>query len=170
MTTAATADPAAETLAAELAKREAALADRERALEAKAVAFAEQGRQARHADHQRAAAELAKKGVVVGPGEQAGLVSFLDGLDAAGTVSFADGGQTVSQAPRDYLLGLLSKMRSRLPPLGEIAGGTGADGINFADAGSIAQAAAAYEAERARQGLPVTPTEAVRHVTRGVRS
>lgn len=140
--------------AAELARREAALRDRE-------AQFAERERV------QRAAADAAWYDGLVSegralPAHRALALGLMGRLDGADTVSFGEAGEHTEAAALRALLGGYPK----LVEFREVGGGTG--GVLAADASAedIAAAADAYEAEARAAGRAITNVEAVQAVTR----
>jgi hypothetical protein len=149
--------------AAQIAQREAALAEKEKQLEAQKTAFAEQQRSTRSSQ----IAAFAERIVTAGKfpsGEKAGLVAFMEALPAGeAVIEFAEpGGKTAKVAPGDYLMGLLDRLPN-LVDFGEVAGS--ADTVNFAeDTRSISLLAEKHIAEQRSLGRDVSSAEAVQHV------
>ncbi|WP_373840483.1 peptidase [Glaesserella sp.] len=160
------AEKAAEQREAALSAREAALKEREDKV---AAAEAEKAKNEQQAAVQSAtdfAAQLVKEGKVL-PAQKAGLIEVMVKLGNE-PVSFSDGTQTISKAALDVLKDVLSQ---KPVDFAEKSGEKGEqeEAVDFADAGSIANAATIYHKEQAGKGIHISMTDAVNHVMKGAK-
>ncbi|TQI78706.1 hypothetical protein FHU10_1253 [Serratia fonticola] len=116
------------------------------------------------------------------------ITSFADGLVTAGQllprqkntvvellvslanepISFADGSTTVSKTPEELLRSVLSE-KPKLLDFSEKSPEQD-NPLDFADVTTVADAAAAYQAEQAKLGRTVSTTDAVNHVKKGTKA
>ena len=148
-----------------LARRQAELDEREAAAKKRDAEFAEREAKARREENGRFLDGLIEAGTFA-PGHKAGMLDFMDGLDAAGTVEFGEGESAVKETPLGYLKGLLAKSGT-VVDLSERSGGDGGETVDLADGVAIGLAASRYMDEQKAKGVTVTSAEAVRHVTKG---
>ena len=103
-------DPAPEPMepdaaAAAFAEREQSLQERADDLAQREASFAERERSARRTDDETRLDALIGEGRLA-PGYRGQVLQFLEGLDATGVVSFAEG---EAETPRDFFLGLIAR-------------------------------------------------------------
>lgn len=160
-----------ELAAREKALQEAtdALAKREAAVTAKEAAFAERDRTLREAEVKRRRTELVefvdgltKEGKVL-PRDRGGLVEVLVSIDAAAPVEFTEGETKVAKKPSDWLRSFLGGLPQQVD-FTERA--PSSQGVPTDDPQAVAEAAQAYLAEKAKAGIQVRTSEAVRAVTK----
>lgn len=153
---------ALEARQAELDQRQAALDARQAQLDQGATAFAEQQTAARRAENQAFLDDLVTAGKIA-PGIVPAAIAFMDRLDAAETVEFAEGAE---QTALDWFKDLLGKSGQLVDFSEKSAGNGGGDQIDVTDSSAIAAQAVAFQEQEAAAGRTVSIDAAVRHVTR----
>ena len=153
------AEPAAPS-AEELA-RLAALDQREAELNARAAEFAERDKKARRDGHAAFLDTLIAEGRVL-PAERDQLLAFMEAVDDAGSVSFAEGAE---RPAGDVFRSFAAAVPARVP-MGEMATGKTVD---FADEKSITVAADALVKAAADRGNSLTFAQAVSQLNKGVK-
>ncbi|MEQ8346161.1 MAG: hypothetical protein RIB84_22540 [Sneathiellaceae bacterium] len=155
----AVADDTASAREAELAAREEAIKSREAEFAEQSSAIAKQRAEIARADNAAFLARLVGEGKPLPAAEDA-LLSFMDGL-SAGTVEFAEGGETKAVPPLQFFRDVLARLPKQVA-FGEHAGG--ADGAGD-DPQAISDAAIAFQEEQRGKGITVDIATAVRKVT-----
>lgn len=133
---------------------------REAELNARAAEFAERERQAKRAGHAAFLDQLIAEGRVL-PVERERLLSFMEALDEAGTVSFAEGTEPAGEVFRSFAAAVAPRV-----PMGELATG---ETVDFADEKSITVAADALVKAAADRGEALTFAQAVTQLSKGVK-
>ncbi|HBY8539382.1 TPA: hypothetical protein MJC14_000260 [Klebsiella pneumoniae] len=149
--------------AEELARRQAALDERENKLRVAEEAAIKQKALERRTAIVGFADGLVKAGNVL-PRHKSSIVEVLVNLSQE-PLSFSEGDTTVSKTPEELLREILST-KPRAIDFSEKTG-TDNDPVDFADATSLATAAQNYQAEQAEKGRTVSMTDAVNHVKKG---
>ncbi|MCJ8541390.1 hypothetical protein MWG95_11740 [Klebsiella variicola] len=149
--------------AEELAKRQAALDERENKLRVAEEAAIKQKALERRTAIVGFADGLVKAGNVL-PRHKCSIVEVLVNLSQE-PLSFSEGDTTVSKTPEELLREILST-KPRAIDFSEKTG-TADDPVDFADASALATAAQNYQAEQAKQGRTISMTDAVNHVKKG---
>lgn len=149
--------------AEELAKRQAALDERENKLRVAEEAAIKQKALERRTAIVGFADGLVKAGNVL-PRHKSSIVEVLVNLSQE-PLSFSEGDTTVSKTPEELLREILST-KPRAIDFSEKTG-TADDPVDFADASALATAAQNYQSEQAKQGRTVSMTDAVNHVKKG---
>lgn len=149
--------------AEELAKRQAALDERENKLRVAEEAAIKQKALERRTAIVGFADGLVKAGNVL-PRHKSSIVEVLVNLSQE-PLSFSEGDTTVSKTPEELLREILST-KPRAIDFSEKTG-TADDPVDFADASALATAAQNYQAEQAKQGRTISMTDAVNHVKKG---
>ncbi|HGB3471670.1 TPA: hypothetical protein ACIVB1_001960 [Salmonella enterica subsp. diarizonae serovar 61:l,v:z35] len=147
----------------DFAEREAALATREAELERQERAIRERETQARREEIVAFAGTLVTDGKIL-PRQKNAVVEVMMNLPGE-ALSFAEGDKTVNQTPEALLRDIFSTKPSMID-FAEKSGITG-DPLDFADAGSVADQAIAWQTEQKKLGRQVSVTEAVSHITGG---
>lgn len=148
--------------AAALKQREDRIAAEAAALEQRVAAFAEKEEAKRHGENAALIADMVKQGRIA-PALAASMTAFMDGLDHASAVSFAEG--AAAQTPLEYFRGLLAQAGPVID-FGERAAGEDLP-AEFADGEAMGRAAADHIEERRKAGVHVDPIAAVAHVKKG---
>lgn len=149
--------------AEELAKRQAALDERENKLRVAEEAAIKQKALERRTAIVGFADGLVKAGNVL-PRHKSSIVEVLVNLSQE-PLSFSEGDTTVSKTSEELLREILST-KPRAIDFSEKTG-TDNDPVDFADATSLATAAQNYQAEQAEKGRTISMTDAVNHVKKG---
>ncbi|QYD20540.1 hypothetical protein KZX49_21540 [Klebsiella quasipneumoniae] len=149
--------------AEELAKRQAALDERENKLRVAEEAAIKQKALERRTAIVGFADGLVKAGNVL-PRHKSSIVEVLVNLSQE-PLSFSEGDTTVSKTPEELLREILST-KPRAIDFSEKTG-TDNDPVDFADATVLATAAQNYQAEQAEKGRTISMTDAVNHVKKG---
>lgn len=158
----------------ELAAREAALAEREKTIEAGEASFAEKENARTEAERRIATREsgLFLDGLIgqgkFPPGHRDGMAAFMARLDDGEAVEFGEGedGKPVEMTPRAYLETFLKGMPKQVE-FAELAGGD--EGDEATDSQAVADQAVAYQEEMRVKGVTVSTDAAVRHVLKGAK-
>lgn len=149
--------------AEELARRKAALDERENKLRVAEEAAIKQKALERRTAIVGFADGLVKAGNVL-PRHKSSIVEVLVNLSQE-PLSFSEGDTTVSKTPEELLREILST-KPRAIDFSEKTG-TADDPVDFADASALATAAQNYQAEQAEKGRTISMTDAVNHVKKG---
>lgn len=149
--------------AEELARRQAALDERENKLRVAEEAAIKQKALERRTAIVGFADGLVKAGNVL-PRHKSSIVEVLVNLSQE-PLSFSEGDTTVSKTPEELLREILST-KPRAIDFSEKTG-TADDPVDFADASALATAAQNYQAEQAEKGRTISMTDAVNHVKKG---
>lgn len=149
--------------AEELARRQAALDERENKLRQAEENALQQKALERRTAIVGFADGLVKAGNVL-PRHKSSIVEVLVNLSQE-PLSFSEGDTTVSKTPEELLREILST-KPRAIDFSEKTG-TADDPVDFADASALATAAQNYQAEQAKQGRTISMTDAVNHVKKG---
>ncbi|HGT2882721.1 TPA: hypothetical protein ACM2WZ_005139 [Klebsiella variicola] len=149
--------------AEELARRQAALDERENKLRVAEENALQQKALERRTAIVGFADGLVKAGNVL-PRHKSSIVEVLVNLSQE-PLSFSEGDTTVSKTPEELLREILST-KPRAIDFSEKTG-TADDPVDFADASALATAAQNYQAEQAEKGRTISMTDAVNHVKKG---
>lgn len=149
--------------AEELARRQAALDERENKLRVAEENALKQKALERRTAIVGFADGLVKAGNVL-PRHKSSIVEVLVNLSQE-PLSFSEGDTTVSKTPEELLREILST-KPRAIDFSEKTG-TADDPVDFADASALATAAQNYQAEQAEKGRTISMTDAVNHVKKG---
>jgi len=154
-------DMTKEDLAAQKAaldKERAAFEKEKAAIETEKASFADQKAMAMATAF---IAPLVTAGKIL-PTEEPQMVSFMAGLSAEETVSFADGDKETAKSQ----VTIFKEFLTTLPPRVSFAEATGDAGntIDFSDSDSLSNAVRTYIAEQQKKGVTVTSAEAVQYL------
>lgn len=130
-------------------------------LKADQASFAEQQTAFRRAQHSSLLDGLVAEGRPL-PCDKTVLLDFMDAISESGTISFAEG--PARPALEVFRSEILAKLPRQVDFAERAPGGNGGDGE--ADPTTLAREAVAYQETMRGQGVMITTTEAVAHVTK----
>jgi hypothetical protein len=147
---------------AELQRRKDELDARQAQLDQQAAAFAEREAATRHTENKSFLDGLVAAGKLA-PGIAAPALAFMDRLDAAEVIEFAEGAQ---QTSLDWFKDLLGKSGQVVDFSEKSATDGDGDQVDLTNAEDIAAKAVAFQEAEAKEGRIVSADVAVRHVMR----